>query len=791
MNERRTNVPELTGEAGFLNNILEALPHPFFVTDRATATITHANRTARDEGIVPGASYFEAVHVRRSSRSGSEEHAPPCLLEIVGRTRQPALVEYEVSTDSGGVHSVQVHGHPVLDADGSVRQVIECCLDMTDHRTIEAALTESDSRYQSLLTMVRSMADNAPDMLWAKDCSGRYLFANRALCENILGTEDTDEPIGRTDRFFAEQERARHPDNPHWYTLEETCTNSDELVLREMRPRQFDERGIVRGRFRCFDVRKAPLFDRNGQLIGTVGSARDVTRERELDEERRRLQLAIEQAEMGLVILSIDGIVVYANPAFGWITGHHPEEIVGRSAEFFSEYYEEPGLFDQIVKTVTSGKTWQGRVRKRHKDGRVYVQGQTVAPVRGPDGRISNIVVYLRDITSRVELEARYLQAQKLESIGRLAGGIAHDFNNLLGAIRAYAEVMHLEMGPDSAYRDQLREILAATESGARLTRQLLAFARRQSTVQRPLDLNRLVSDFKGMLRQLIGEHISLITRLGTDIPPVLADPSQVEQVLFNLVVNARDAMPEGGSLIIETSTVDTLENDAADPGTDRWVVLSVSDTGVGMSREVQEHIFEPFFTTKEVGEGSGLGLSTCFGIVTQAGGHIVVDSEPGNGTTMKVFLPPAGEEAAPQGDREAIKDMPTGTETILLVEDETTLLRAVSRALRALGYRVIEATDGTRALDLWHANDGKIDLLLTDEVMPNMAGSELARQLLELDPELSVVFISGYHHGSTQAQQDVMPGAMIIRKPFSLKTIAESIRQVLDGGTGQTGEIS
>jgi len=787
MDEHWANVPELTDQSGFLEDLLEALPHPLYIIETATSTITNANRVAREEGIVPGASYYEAVHARRTSRS--EEHVPPCLLEIVRNACRATVVEYELSLESGRMRFVQVHGYPVLSSDGKVEQVIEYCLDMTDRKVVEEALRESENRHQSLFTMARLMADNVPDMLWAKDRSGQYLFANRALCESILGTEDTDEPIGRTDQFFAERERARHPDNPNWHTLGNVCTNSDELVLREMRPQQFDECGIVHGRFRCFDVRKAPLFDKHGQLIGTVGSARDVTRERELDEERRRLQMAIEQAEMGLVILSVDGAAVYANPAYGWITGHGPEEIVGRTAEFFSQYYEEPGIFDEIMETVISGKTWQGRVRKRHKDGRVYVQGQTVAPVRDPDGKISNIVVYLRDVTSRVELEARYLQAQKLESVGRLAGGIAHDFNNLLGAIRAYAEVMQLEMGPDSAYQDQLGEILAATESGARLTRQLLAFARRQSAVQRSLDLNRLVSDFEGMLRQLIGEHIILISRLGRDVPPVLADPSQIEQVLFNLVVNARDAMPEGGSLIIETSTANALENDEAAPDMGRWAVLAVSDTGAGMSREVQEHIFEPFFTTKDVGEGSGLGLSTCFGIVTQAGGHIVVDSSPGKGTTMKVFLPPAGEEAAPEADKEAIKDMPTGTETILLVEDEKKLLRAVAKALRALGYKVIEANDGTRALELWHTNNGRVDLLLTDEVMPHMAGSELARRLSRLDPELKVIFVSGYLHEATQAHTKVSPDAIIISKPFSLQTIADTIRQVLDGGTGQSEE--
>jgi len=787
MDRHWTNVGGGAYESGFLEELLEALPHPLFIVETAGATITTANRMARREGIVVGASYFEVVQARRTDRL--EERDQLCLLEIVRKTCRATAMEYQFAMESGETRFVRVHGYPVLSADGSVDQIIEYCLDLTGHKMVEQALRESESRHQDLFTMTRLMADNVPDMLWAKDLMGRYLAVNRALCEDILGTEDTDEPIGKTDQFFAQRERAKNPDNPDWYTLGEACTDSDAIILRERESQQFDEFGMVRGKLRWFDVRKAPLFGKQGQLIGTVGSARDVTRDRELDEERRRLQMAIEQAEMGLVILSVDWVAVYANPAYGWITGHSPDEIVGCNMEFFSKYYEEPHILDEIMETVVSGKTWQGRVRKRHKDGRIYVQGQTVAPVRGPDGGISNIVVYLRDVTSRVELEARYLQAQKLESLGQLAGGIAHDFNNLLGAVRAYAEVMQLEMGPDSAFREQLGDILAATESGARLTRQLLVFARRQSAVQCPLDLNRLVSDFEGMLRQLIGEHIILVTRLERGLPPVLADPSQIEQVLVNLVVNARDAMHRGGSLTIETSTMDALKDDEAAPEAGCWVVLAIHDTGVGMNQEIQEHIFEPFFTTKEVGKGTGLGLSTCFGIVTQAGGHMVVDSGPGTGTTMRVFLPPAAGEALPRAEQKVARDMPGGTETILFVEDETKLLQAVSKALRTLGYRVIEAGNGAQALELWHANAGRIDLLLTDEVMPYMAGSELFRRLRKFDPELKVIFVSGYLHETSETPSDVLSGAVIVNKPFPLQTIADTIRQVLDGGNGQSQE--
>ncbi len=789
MEERRQTAAALEHQKELLDTVLDALTHPFYVINASDYSIEIANTAARQRGIASGSYCYEVTHSRTVPCDGVDH---PCPLALLRTSREPLVIGHEHISPEGERRYLEIHAYPILDETGALAKMIEYTLDVTERKRAEAELRRSQARLERLYSMARLMADNLPDMIWAKDLKGRYLFANRALVSELLMAEDTEEPLGKTDAFFAARARARHPDTPDWYTFGEVCGGSDARVLETRAPMQFDEMGRVNGRFVWLDVRKAPLFDRDGTLIGTVGSARDVTEERERDEERRRLQAAVEQAEMGVLILDADGRVVYANPAYGEITGYASEEVIGRGMDFIRSQYEEAGDFEEMQAYLSVGKAWRGRIHKRRKDGTVYVQGELVAPVRDADGAIINIMSYLRDVSSEVDLEARYLQAQKLESVGRLAGGIAHDFNNLLGAVRAYAELLQMELSRCDGVQEYVEEILAATEHGARLTRQLLAFARRQPAAPRALDLNQVICDFEGMLGQLIGEDVRLTTRLEPGLPAVLADPAQIEQVLANLVVNARDAMPRGGRVSITTRTVeDAGVAMTAGPGPGRWVALSVSDTGVGMTDEVLEHIFEPFFTTKETGKGTGLGLSTCFGIVSEAGGKITVESRPGAGTTMTVYLPQAGVEPVAEADMPEVPAMCGGTETILFVEDELKLRQAVAKELRALGYTIIEAGDGLEALDLWRANAGTIDLLLTDEVMPHMAGSELARQLRELVPGLKVILVSGYIGEAPEGSTDASSGTIIVSKPFSLQALATAIRQAIDGGGNRSRETS
>jgi signal transduction histidine kinase len=387
------------------------------------------------------------------------------------------------------------------------------------------------------------------------------------------------------------------------------------------------------------------------------------------------------------------------------------------------------------------------------------------------------------EIAERQRLEAQLIQAQKMESIGRLAGGVAHDFNNLLTAIKGYAELALDALDDQDQVRDDLREIRKATERATALTSQLLAFARKQIIDPRVIDLGELIENIESLLRRLIGEHIELEIRVGQAPERIKADPGQIEQLLVNLVVNARDAMPDGGKLTIETACA-TLGAEGAPVRIDHasdpaLVVLAVSDTGTGIAPEVREHLFEPFFTTKEPGKGTGLGLATCYGIISQHNGQISYTSEVGRGTTFNVFLPCAKEalDAYSTSDEERA---PPGNEVILLVEDETAVRELAARTLRRLGYTILEAANGEEALRLVKAG-GMPQLLLTDVIMPRMSGWSLAERLTALRPDIKVLFISGYSDHVVTEDRRLQEGVVLLQKPFSPAALAYKVRDVLD----------
>jgi two-component system cell cycle sensor histidine kinase/response regulator CckA len=404
-------------------------------------------------------------------------------------------------------------------------------------------------------------------------------------------------------------------------------------------------------------------------------------------------------------------------------------------------------------------------------------------PVRDAQGQIIGLVGVTRDITEHKRLQAQLLQAQKMETIGRLAGGIAHDFNNLLTAITGYAELALVALPAEDLLYDDLQAILDATERATALTRQLLAFARKQVLAPHILDLNDLTRNLDKLLRRLIGEDVEVVVREAPSAALVKADPHQIEQVLLNLAINARDAMPDGGRVSIEIANVvwDQAPGEQHSQGSlAAYVMLAVNDTGVGMTPEVQAHLFEPFFTTKELGKGTGLGLATCYGIVQQHGGQITVSSQVGQGTSVKVYLPHASEAADFRRERAAERSLPGGTETILLVEDDQMVRQLTMRVLQQLGYTVLEAADGMEALRMAQRHRGSIDLLLTDMVMPQMNGHVLAEQVRTIHPRLKVLFISGYSDGMLGPQRLVEQEDVLLQKPFTPALLAHTIRDIL-----------
>ncbi len=507
-----------------------------------------------------------------------------------------------------------------------------------------------------------------------------------------------------------------------------------------------------------------------------------------LSETRQLLTTAIEHSVESVLITDAKGSILYVNPAFERVTGYSRAEVIGQTPRILKSGKQDTAFYQELWATISSGQTWRGQLINKKKEGDSYTEKVVITPVRDEKEAIVNYVSVQRDVTHELQLEEQYRQAQKMEAVGQLAGGVAHDFNNILTAIMGYVGLSLMTLSPDHPIYNDIQGIQKSTERAADLTRQLLTFARRQIVEPQILNLNDLILNLDKMLHRLISENIELITLAGSNLGQIKADPGQIEQVLVNLVVNARDAMPDGGKLTIETANV-TLDKDYANRYAEvnrgEYVMLAVSDTGIGMTEAVQARIFEPFFTTKDVGKGTGLGLATCFGIVKQGGGHLWVYSEVGRGTTFKVYLPSVEEVVSPVFGRDQSLDLPRGTETILLVEDEAAVRSLAARILREQGYTILEATNGERALQLVEAKpELEIQLLLTDVVMPLLGGQRLAGQLNATRPHLKVLFMSGYTDNFIINYGVQYAGIAFLQKPFSPSALVHKVRKVLDGAT-------
>ena len=502
------------------------------------------------------------------------------------------------------------------------------------------------------------------------------------------------------------------------------------------------------------------------------------------DEDRIRLGQAVEQAAEAIVMTDMMGRILYVNPAFERVTGFAKAEIIGKTPSVLKSGKHNAEFYRNMWGTILRGEVWRGRLLNRRKDGTLYEEDGSISPVKDAAGRIINFVSVRRDVSRERQLEQQLHQSQKMEAVGRLAGGIAHDFNNLVMVINGYGDML-LGLAKEGSLRRYGEEIKRAGERAALLTRQLLAFSRQQILTPQLLDLNATVASTEKILHRLIGEDIELETRLGTDLGCIRADPGQIGQVIMNLAVNARDAMPQGGRLMIETASVQMDPGRISPSGpvpAGKYVMLAMSDTGCGMSLETQARMFEPFFTTKEASKGTGLGLATAYGIVSQTGGIIDCTSELGNGASFRVYFPrvDAPADAASRGESSATGTC--GSETILLVEDEEAVRRLVREGLRSLGYRVLEASQGEEALSVASRHSGPIHVLLTDVVMPEMSGPELARRLSTLRADMKIMFMSGYNEEATTRHGILDASTPCLLKPFSLQALASRIRAMLDG---------
>ncbi|MDQ3746378.1 MAG: PAS domain S-box protein, partial [Acidobacteriota bacterium] len=639
-------------------------------------------------------------------------------------------------------------------------------MESAERKRAEEGRRHSEEKY-------RAIFDNASMGIFQSAPDGTLLTANSALAR-LLGYDSTEELLLRN---LAEDVYYRKEDREELIARYEPDGAAADLEL--LWKRRDGSPVWVHLNFRA-------VKDEGGRTLHFEGFVHDVT-------ERRRAEEALRESEgryKGLIDSAFDGVVIHrdgvirdANRAYAEMFGYGVEEFVGLDILELTP----PEQRDLVLsKFKDAGRTYEAQGLK--KDGtRIDIEvSPTECVYEGWPARMAAV----RDITERKQTEEalrkseeQLRQSQKLEAVGQLAGGVAHDFNNLLTVITGYSDILLRRFGQGDPARPKVEEIKKAAGRAASLTRQLLAFSRRQTLQPKVLDLNVLVADVSKMLRRLIGEDVEMVLALGTKAGLVKADPGQIEQVLMNLAVNARDAMPRGGKLTVETKSVYLDEgyarhHIAVNPGP--YVMLAVSDTGTGMDAETQARAFEPFFTTKEVGKGTGLGLSTVYGIVKQSGGYVWVYSEVGHGTTFKIYLPTVGEVAGAE-EPAALPDVPGGSETVLLVEDEE-MVRDLSREiLEEGGYTVIVARDGLEGLRVCREFEGRIDLVITDVVMPQAGGRELAEKAAALRPNAKVLYMSGYTEDAVVRHGVLEEEMPFIQKPFTPDALTRKVREVLD----------
>jgi len=493
------------------------------------------------------------------------------------------------------------------------------------------------------------------------------------------------------------------------------------------------------------------------------------------------LEQLIESAPEAIAIVDLNMIVQRVNQEFTRLFGYSAEEACGQVLEGLIVPVYKKAEAASLNEQVLAGHTAAAETIRRSKDGSAIDVSVLVSPVKLGGGKGAIYCIY-RDIRERKQVENQLRQSQKMEAVGRLAGGVAHDFNNLLGVILGHTEILGQQVGP--VERKKTQAVEAAVKRASSLTNQLLAFSRKQVLQLTVLDLNAIATETEKMLRRLIGEDVQLSVQLDPDLGAVKADSGQIMQTILNLAINARDAMPHGGSLVIRTANVEINEGTVQQgvsirPGS--YVQLAVSDTGTGMDAAILAHMFEPFFTTKPVGKGTGLGLATVYGIVKQSAGYIFAESELGKGTTFQVYLPRVEESVEPTTPREMRSETPRGSETILLVEDEPALLDLIAANLQDSGYTVLEAADGVEALYVAEKYQGAIHAVVTDVVMPQMSGPELSRRIAGLRPEIKVLFMSGYADSALTPLGALDDKVIFLQKPFELGQLAQKVREALD----------
>jgi PAS domain S-box-containing protein len=770
--ERKRMEAKVREHTDFLQTLFDTIPNPVFHKDAngryAGCNPAFLEFTGRPMEEILGKTVYD---LEPKDIADKYEEKDRELFDQPGKQHY----EWKIHNALGEIREVIFDKATILDTNAEVSGLIGVISDITERKRAEQALCNKSEELQLIL-------DTVPATIWFKDKSNNFLRVNKATCE-MMGFSKADIEGKNAREVF-----------PDW--LAEKYYEDDLEVIRSVQSKMGIEEQLTNaaGELRWVRTDKIPWYDEQGNLAGVLAFALDITENKRAEESLReseaQFRTLVESAPQAIFIQG-QGRFAYVNQEAIRLFGAKSQEfLLGQSVikrfhpDDHAKVLERIRLLNEERKPVP---LIEERILKL--DGTASDVEVSAVPFRY--GEESGALVFVSDITDRKraeaekeKVEAQLFQSQKMESVGRLAGGVAHDFNNMLGVIIGRAE-MALEQDILTAnLKEDLQEILKAGQRSADLTRQLLAFARKQSAIPKILDLNDTISGILKMLRRLIGEDIDLFWAPELDLWKVKIDPSQVDQILANLVVNARDSISGVGAITMRTENVvidDSVRAETPEFISGEYVLLTISDSGEGMNQEVLENIFEPFFTTKEVGKGTGLGLSTVYGIVKQNDGFIYVASEQGKGTTFKIYLPRLQDETSQVPSKEVAGKRPTGTETILLVEDDEAILNLSKTILEKLGYTVLAARTPVNAMHLVEEHQGDLHLLITDVVMPEMNGRELAEQLSAIRPNLKCIYMSGYTADVIAHRGILEEGVNFIQKPFGSRELAAKVRQVLD----------
>jgi PAS domain S-box-containing protein len=781
MSERKHAEKALRESQQMLRLVLDTIPVKVFWKDRDSNYLGCNRHFAVDAGLgsteeVIGKNDFTMPWAEQAELLRSYDR------EVI-ETGLPKLnyVEFETRSDGSTVW-LRTSKMPILDAEGRINGVLGTYEDITQSKNADEALRESQRRMSDII-------DFLPDATFAIDRDGKVIAWNRAIEEmtgvpkqEILGKDHYDYAVPfygearpvLVDLLFEEQENIKKK-------YDFVTRDGEKLVTEVFANRMYGGKGAYLWAI------AAPLYDSSGQMVGAIECIRDITERKKAEELILLHSATIEQSLDGIVMVDLNNTIHYVNPAWAAMHGYAGEGLKGKHISIF---YTE----DQMQKEVApffgqalEHGSMRGKLGHVKRDGTIFPTLVSVFLLKNDKGIPVALIVIARDITEELRMENQLYQAQKMEVVGQLAGGVAHDLNNMLSPVLGYTEIILMEMQPEDKLYEDLMQIKISAERARNMTHQLLAFSRKQLLEMKVVDLAEVVASYGKMLRRTIREDIAIQMQGDVSRGAVRVDTDQIGQVLMNLAINAQDAMPQGGTISIETTDV-ILDahyaevHQGAVPGP--YIMLSFSDTGMGMESRTIERIFEPFFTTKEQGKGTGLGLATVYGIVKQHGGYIMVYSEPGMGTIFKIYLPRVDKSPETLSECSPVRKGKSGTETLVVAEDDAGVRELVSNILEKHGYSVITAETNEMLIQVLNDHDGVIHMLLTDVIMPDMNGKELFEKLKPIYPEMKVIYMSGYtgniiaHHGILE------DGVHFIQKPFTMSMLTDKIRNVLDERT-------